>query len=126
MLYEVITDLRSDDVNTTAARIRSAVLLAVTLIGPITRATEPTTPAREASANDRIHRVVGILNYIIGDYPLAVSNDGQVLNEGEFREQIGLLDRITSYNVCYTKLLRSSPRVSGPVGRAALASARRM
>jgi high-affinity iron transporter len=44
-----------------------------------------------ASIDDEMHRALGMLNYFIGDYPLAVSDDGQILNDFEYREQLGLL-----------------------------------
>ena len=43
-----------------------------------------------------MHRALGILNYVIGDYPLAVSAGGEILNDFEYQEQITLLSQVHS------------------------------
>lgn len=46
------------------------------------------------SATDVVHRAVGILNYVIGDYPIAVGPEGEIRNEAEYHEQIALLEQV--------------------------------
>lgn len=51
-------------------------------------------PSTRANVLDAMHRAVGILNYVIGDYPIAVGPDGGVRNEGEYLEQVALLEDV--------------------------------
>ncbi len=53
-----------------------------------------TTPGGETKPLDEMHRALGILSYVLGDYPLAVNDGGQVVDEFEYREQIVLLEQV--------------------------------
>lgn len=48
-------------------------------------------PVPEATARRDIERSLGLLQYIAGDYPAAVSEQGTVLDRGEYAEQLQLL-----------------------------------
>ncbi|MFQ5601202.1 MAG: c-type cytochrome [Candidatus Krumholzibacteriia bacterium] len=48
-------------------------------------------PAAETSGNLEVHRALGLLQYVFGDYPLAVGPDGCILDAGEYEEQHELL-----------------------------------
>ncbi len=46
------------------------------------------------TSTDTVHRALGILNYVLGDYRIAVGPEGEILNDLEYREQIVLLERV--------------------------------
>ena len=77
------------------ARNRNRAALAMALLAhPIAGAAAPSAALPAAQPNGQIHRAVGVLNYIIGDYPLAVGDGGEILDDTEYREQIALLERV--------------------------------
>jgi high-affinity iron transporter len=41
-----------------------------------------------------MHRALGILNYVIGDYPLSVDASGKIVNRAEYDEQLALLEKV--------------------------------
>ena len=63
----------------------SLVCCAVLGAFPVARADGP------VAAQDALRQVAGILEYIAGDYRGAVSDTGEVLEEGEYKEQLSLI-----------------------------------
>jgi high-affinity iron transporter len=70
-------------------RAATAVLAAVLAVAPVALA-EPPAATTPTSKTDGLRQIAGILDYIGGDYRGAVSPAGEVLDEGEYKEQRSL------------------------------------
>lgn len=79
-----------------AASLVVGLRLSATLAWSEARAGDSLTssPTTRATVVDAMHRAVGILNYVIGDYPIAVGPDGGIRNEAEYLEQVVLLEDV--------------------------------
>lgn len=85
--------MRMDCVSMSFSTRRSAVVAAFLLAIALVAVNDAAPPAEGVPVDD-VHRALGILNYVVGDYPLAVSDEGAILNNFEYREQITLLERV--------------------------------
>ena len=52
------------------------------------------TATEESQRLAEIHRALGLIEYVIGDYPDAVGKDGEILDSAEFEEQRAILSEV--------------------------------
>jgi len=73
---------------------------------------EPPRPATAVHGEPEreLHRALGLLQYVDGDYETAVSDDGVILDPDEFVEQHRILDEVAS-------ILRAAAQVEFPTHR---------
>lgn len=76
---------------------RFGILFLVVLAGAW--ATLPWTPSTESASHPAaveapVHQAFGMLQYVWGDYPEAVSEEGAILDAHEFEEQIEVLEAV--------------------------------
>ena len=122
MLYEVIT-CEKCGVEVIPSKVRRERLGHIDLACPVAHIWFlKSLPSRISTLLDltlkEVERVLYFEAYVVldkGDTTLSV---GQILSEDKYRELMdefaGQFTRITSYNVCYTKLLRSMTSDWGP------------
>ncbi len=54
----------------------------------------PTVAHATAARQPELHRALGLLQYVYGDYAVAVDDDGRILDEAEYLEQHQILDEV--------------------------------
>jgi len=67
-----------------------ATLRASLLLFLVVACSTPPTPGADDAARERVRRIAAILDYVAGDYALAV-RDGEVIDEAEYEEQSAFL-----------------------------------
>lgn len=76
------------------AALRFFVCIVMAMAFQSALATE-SSPGEDGRGGDaEMHRALGILNYIIGDYPLAVDAGGRIVSDSEYDEQATLLAQV--------------------------------